>query len=74
MYISGRISYQDLEGGFWGILGDDGCKYLPIDGLPESFQKDELRVEAEVETVHMVGTAMWGQYVKVLSMSSKSTS
>ncbi len=70
MNISGQISYQDVEGGFWGILGNDGSKYLPVDGLPESFQKEGLSVNVKVEIVHMIGTAMWGQYVKVLSISS----
>jgi len=70
MNISGQISYQNLEGGFWGILGNDGSKYLPVEGLPESFRKEGLAVKARVEIVHMIGTVMWGQYVKVLSISS----
>ena len=68
MNITGHIRYQDLEGGFWGILGDDGSKYLPVDGLPESFKKEGLAVEVKVEIVHMTGTVMWGQYVNVRSI------
>ena len=69
MDIHGRISFQDLEGGFWGILGGNGEKYLPVDGVPEEYRKDGLHIRARIETVHMVGTSMWGQYVKLLAIS-----
>jgi hypothetical protein len=60
---SGRIQYQDLEGGFWGIVADDGRKFDPIE-LDEKFHKDGLRVifEAEPDTDRM-STRMWGSLV-----------
>jgi inhibitor of cysteine peptidase len=73
MIISGRISYQEIEGGFWGIIGNDGSKYYPIDGLPKAFQKEGFRVRAELEVAHMIGTTMWGQYVKISSISPDTT-
>ena len=68
MRISGHITYQDLEGGFWGIVGDDGARFVPVEGLPDAFRQDGLAVETEAEIVHMIGTSMWGQYIKVLSI------
>jgi len=27
---TGIVIYQDIEGGFYGILADDGTRYLPL--------------------------------------------
>jgi len=69
MHITGQIKYQEIEGGFWGLIGDDGSKYVPVEGLPDTFKTDGLSVQTEVEIVHMIGTSMWGQYVKVLTIT-----
>lgn len=65
MHVTGKITYQDLEGGFWGIIGDDGQKYHPVDGLPAEAQKEGQRVEAELEAAQMMSFAMWGRTVRV---------
>ena len=69
MHISAQIYYQDIEGGFWGIISDNGSKYVPIDDIPSEFQTDGIHVSADVEIVEMLGTLMWGQYVKIISIS-----
>ena len=61
--ITGKLSYQDLEGGFWGIIGDDGEKYKPIEGIPEILQKEGLQVTAEVEPFSGFSIFMWGTQV-----------
>jgi hypothetical protein len=59
----GRIVYQDLEGGFWGIVADDGRKFDPI-ALDEKFHKDGLRVVFEaVPDTDRMSTRMWGTMV-----------
>ena len=68
MTINGRVSYQDIEGGFWGIIGSDGSKYVPVEPLPDAFRKDGLRITAEIETVHMFGTTMWGAHIRIVSI------
>ena len=57
--------FEDLEGGFWGLEGDDGQKYKPVSGLPQEAQKQGQRVEADVERVQVMGISMWGRAVKV---------
>jgi hypothetical protein len=69
MRITGQVQYQEIEGGFWGIVGDDGANFVPVEGLSASFKTNGLHIEAEVEIVHMIGTSMWGQYIKVLSIT-----
>jgi hypothetical protein len=65
MKVVGTIVYEEIEGGFWGIKGDDGDKYKPVSGLPENAQKAGQRVEAELERVQVMGISMWGKAVKV---------
>ncbi|MEM1127206.1 MAG: hypothetical protein AAGI71_11190 [Bacteroidota bacterium] len=65
MTISGTLRYQDLEGGFWGLIGDDGQRYRPVDPLPDAFQQDGLRVDVEAEPVTLLSIAMWGRSVRL---------
>ena len=70
MKIKGNVSYQDLEGGFWGIIDSAGNRYVPVEGLPSECLVDGIAIIAEVEPVEMLGTTMWGSYVKVSSISN----
>ena len=69
MKIEGKVTYQDLEGGFWGIVDNNGKRYVPIERLPDHVRIDGKRIRADLEPVHMVGTAMWGEHVKVASIT-----
>jgi len=44
--IRGTIERFTLEGGFYGIKGDDGKEYKPI-GMSEGFQVEGLRVKVQ---------------------------
>ncbi|MDD1662203.1 MAG: protease inhibitor I42 family protein [Methanomicrobiales archaeon] len=62
---SGTVTYQNIEGGFFGILGDDGKKYEPLN-LDGKYQKDGLRVAFEATIVKdAVSTRMWGTPVNL---------
>ena len=62
---SGTVTYQNLEGGFYGILGDDGKKYEPLN-LDAKYQKDGLRVAFEAVVATDVATVrMWGTPVNL---------
>lgn len=65
MKITGTVVHNDLEGGFWGILGDDNQKYRPVEELPAAVRKDGLRVEADLEPASVLSFAMWGKSVRV---------
>jgi len=65
---TGTIKHQGLEGGFWGIVGDDGQNYDPQNLAPE-FQKEGLRVSFEAETKPDVASFhMWGTIVEIKSI------
>ena len=65
---SGEITYIDLEGGFYGIVTDDGKQYDPIN-LPEEFQEDGLYVSFTAKILHnQASTHMWGTLIKILQI------
>ena len=66
--ISGTIQYIGVEGGFYGIVADNGEKYDPIK-LPKEYQKDGLRVRFQVrEKKKMMSFHMWGKIVEVVKI------
>lgn len=68
--IVGTVSYVELEGGFFGIVGDDGARYDPIN-LDESFAIAGLRVKAKIRLrPDLMGFHMWGQIVEIVRMES----
>lgn len=70
MKITGTVVYQDLEGGFWGIIGDDNQQYRPVDELPASVQIDGRRVEVDLEPANVVSITMWGRNVHIHEIKS----
>ncbi|WP_346866174.1 DUF333 domain-containing protein [Methanocalculus sp. MSAO_Arc2] len=60
---TGTVTYIDLEGGFYGILADDGREYLPLN-LPEELKVDGTEVtfsgviKEDVATIFMWGTPL----------------
>lgn len=62
---TGTIRFIDLEGGFFGILADDGSEYLPLN-LPAEFENDGLRVSFEANIAKDVTTIQqWGVPVNI---------
>lgn len=68
---TGTIKYIGVEGGFYGLIADDGERYDPLN-LSEEFQVDGLKVsfeavlKQEVKTFHM-----WGIPVEIKKMKKK---
>lgn len=61
---TGQVVYVPLEGGFFGILGDNGVRYEPVN-LPEEFRVDGLRVLFVAEHVDGVSIHMWGELIRL---------
>jgi hypothetical protein len=65
LVVDGTIRFVDLEGGFFGILGDDGGDYDPID-LPVAFAADGLRVSIEARVrSDLVSSHLWGKLIEI---------
>ena len=62
---AGTVTFVDLEGGFYGIIGDDGTQYYPLQ-LDEQYKTDGLRVAFAYEPVKDIATIqMWGDPVSL---------
>jgi len=63
---TGTVKFIDLEGGFYGIIGDSGKNYDPIN-LSAEFQKDNLRVSFDAKICEdMVSIHMWGTLIEIV--------
>jgi hypothetical protein len=66
--ITGTVKHIDLEGGFYGIVADDGQKFDPAN-LPDAFRQDGLRIRARVEPLEgQVSVRMWGTLVRIIDI------
>ena len=65
---AGMIVYVDLEGGFYGIVADDGTRYDPLD-LDDAFREDSLRVRFRARRADVMTVRMWGIPVRIEAMT-----
>jgi len=71
--MTGTVTFVELEGGFYGIIGDDHEKYDPIH-LPVDFQKDGLRVKFTARFRNdMASIHMWGKIIEIIRIEDAST-
>ena len=64
--VKGTVRHIDLEGGFYGIVTDDGTNLDPVN-LPEEFRKDGVRLQARVVPLRdRVSIHMWGTPVRII--------
>jgi len=65
---SGIVKYITLEGGFYGIIGDDGVNYDPIN-LPDNFRIDGLKVFfTAIKREDLGSFHMWGIIIEITSI------
>lgn len=70
MMFTGRVERLELEGGFWGIITDEGRKLDP-GKLPDAVQVHGLRVQGRAKLLNDVMTVrMWGTPVAVLEINA----
>ena len=67
VHEKGTVVHLYFEGGFYGIVGDDGKNYDPI-GLPPEFKVDGLRVRFAANFTHLMSYHMWGYIVRLISI------
>ena len=61
----GTVVFVKVEGGFYGIVGDDGNYYDPVN-LPKEFQQDSLRIYFKANYAKsLVSFHMWGKLVEI---------
>lgn len=63
----GTVKYLSFEGGFYGVVGDDGKNYDPIN-MPQEFKVDGLRVQFTANLTDYLSFHMWGYVTKLFSI------
>ncbi|WP_342304901.1 protease inhibitor I42 family protein [Methanolobus sp. ZRKC5] len=65
----GKVTYNDIEGGFYGIIGTSDVKYDPVN-LPEELSTDgtEVRFTAYPRD-DMMSFHMWGQIIELRTIN-----
>ncbi|NRB63314.1 MAG: hypothetical protein HRU40_09875 [Saprospiraceae bacterium] len=70
MTITGTVVYQNLEGGFWGIIDSSGKQYFPIN-LPEQLKYEGKSVRVVASTIDDdMGISMWGTSIRIVSFET----
>ena len=65
---TGTVTFLAFEGGFYGIVGDDGEHYDPLN-MAQEFKSDGLRVYFEARILRdTVSFHMWGKIVSILKI------
>ena len=66
----GTIQHFSFEGGFYGIVTNEGKKLLPMN-LPEDFQKTGLKIRLKGRLItDMMTMNQWGSPFKIIEISS----
>lgn len=64
--ITGTVHYISIEGGFWGIIGDNGKCYEPM-YLPSELRRNGFKTEFIIIILKdRVSIRMWGTPVEIL--------
>lgn len=68
---SGTIVFQDLEGGFFSFIANDGSKYTPMN-LDEQYKINGLEVDVKGNIVTgMMTTTQFGHLLKIEEIEKK---
>jgi len=63
-WITGEVVYVDLGPGFFGVKGEDGKDYRPVQ-FPEQLKTTGAKVSLLVKPSDKMSMLMWGQAVDV---------
>ena len=62
--LRGTVQFLPMEGGFWGIVTDDGRHILPL-GLPKAYHKPGLQIRFTATPKRIMTTQQWGEPAEV---------
>jgi len=66
MKITGKVVYQNIGPGVWGIAGNDGKNYEPVN-MPEQLKYEGRKVSVRAKEVDSFSMFMWGTPVKIIA-------
>jgi hypothetical protein len=68
--VNGKVTYQDLGTGCWGIIDDKGREWRAVN-MPEQLKQPGKQVTVSIKEVDEGASIfMWGTPVKIVSFST----
>ena len=68
--IKGKVTYQNIGTGFWGIIDDSGNEWRVVN-MPEQLKIDGKQVKVQAKKAkEEFSTFMWGEPVEVVAFST----
>lgn len=72
MKIKGKVVYQNLEMGFWGIEDHKGNQWRPVK-MPEQLKHEGKEVEIKARKVNEDASLfMWGTPIEIIAFETMS--
>ena len=69
MQIKGKVEFQKIGPGFWGIVDSEGNQWRPLN-LPDKMKQEGIEIELTAEEVlDDFSIFMWGKPVNIISVS-----
>lgn len=72
LHLTGQVVSSNIEGGFYGIIGDDGKKYQPTN-LPRKLKKDGLAIKFDARLKNVMSSFQWGTVVELSNVAPITT-
>ena len=68
--ITGKVTYQNLGTGFWGIVDEKGGEWRPVN-MPEQLKQEGKRATVTIREVEEGASIfMWGKPVEVVAFTT----
>lgn len=68
--VKGRVAYQNIGPGFWGIIGQNGKEYRPVN-MPNQLKYEGKEVSIKVVPAgEEMSVFMWGEAVKIVAFET----
>ncbi|MEL6866682.1 MAG: hypothetical protein AAFP19_19810 [Bacteroidota bacterium] len=69
--INGKVVYQKIGPGFWGIIDHQGREWRPVN-MPEQLKTEGAKVSVRIREVDEMSVFMWGTPVHIISFHTLS--
>jgi hypothetical protein len=68
--IKGKVSYQNIGTGFWGIIDNKGNEWRPVH-MPDQLKEDGKKIEITAKkTEEGMSIFMWGEAIEIVSFET----
>jgi len=71
--FKGTVHFVAIEGGFWGIVSEDGKNYDPAN-LGQEFKQEGLPVQITATITNRPNIHMWGTSIEITAIAKQGNS